>query len=251
MSTFPTLIARLIAGRTGRAKAARAAGRRAPACESLEGRRLLNAGWAPAGSTAAGANVPAHVHHFGPHAEGPHGPGNRGHHAPPALSAQAQADLKTLRADLQALQAEVPADLAARVKADHATIEQALARLAPAPPAGTTPGAWNDHHGGPLAHKPGADAGFPGPGLGFPGPGARAGTDPTAGLTAMLKKAGIADAQAATIVADFQAYQTALKTLDPTLQARITADQAAVTRDLPAGHVGPPGFPGPGGPPMF
>ena len=64
------------------------------------------------------------------HAHGFPGLGRPGH-GMPALSAQAQADLKTLQNDVKTLQAEVPSSLQDQLKADKATIDQALHSLTP------------------------------------------------------------------------------------------------------------------------
>ena len=82
-----------------------------------------------------------------------------------------------------------------------------------------------------------------------PPPGGSANSDPTANLAADLTAAGVSSTQANTIVTDFQNLKNALTTTDPTLQAKIAADQAAITKDggpsLPADKgpgLGMPGF---------
>ncbi len=134
--------------------------------------------------------------------------------------------MQTLQTDMKTLQSEVPSTVTAQLKADKATIDHALATLTPtqlkalrpAPPSGT-------------ATPP---------------------TDPTAALSSTLKNAGLSDAQISQITTDFQNYQNTLKTIDPTLAAKITTDQAAFANDMPAdaGHhvasFGGPGMMGPG-----
>jgi hypothetical protein len=133
-------------------------------------------------------------------------------HGMPALSAQAKADMQTLQTDMKTLQSEVPSTVTTQLKADKATIDKALATLTPtqlkaihpAPPTSTTT---------PPA-------------------------DPSAALSSTLQTAGLSDAQISQITTDFQNYQNTLKTIDPTLTAKITADQAALAKDMPAdaGH---------------
>jgi hypothetical protein len=237
MKTLRTMLVSFDRAHASRSKMVRARVRRAPACESLEGRQLLNAAWGPPpglggwdGAAGPGAGVPPHVHPFGVNGapEGHHalkpgaahkgGPGHgpAGHNFTPP-SAQLQADFKTLQTDQQALQAEVPASVTAAVKADQAVIEKAFSSLTHAEMKAL-------HPGGPRATTP-------------PG-------DPTANLAADLTAAGISSDQANAIVADFQNLKSTLSTIDPTLQAKITADQAAIVKD------GGPSKPmdGPGGP---
>jgi hypothetical protein len=80
-------------------------------------------------------------------------------------------------------------------------------------------------------------------------PGGTSNGDPTANLLADLTTAGVSSAQANQIVTDFQNLKTALTTTDPALQAKIAADQAAITKDggpnLPA-HDHGMGMPLPG-----
>jgi hypothetical protein len=56
-------------------------------------------------------------------------------------------------------------------------------------------------------------------------------------LTASLKAANVSDVQINQIVSDFQTYQSTLKTVDPTLYAKISTDQAALAQDMPVGHT--------------
>ncbi len=121
-----------------------------------------------------------------------------------APSAQLQKDFKTLQSDTQALQAEIPTSLTAAVKADGEVIRKALSSLTPAqmkallpsaPPSSTTSG------------------------------------DPTANLTASLTAAGVSSSEINTITTDLQNLKNALTTTDPTLQAKIAADQAAIVKD--------------------
>ena len=118
--------------------------------------------------------------------------------------AQLQADFQTLQADQKALQAEIPTSLTDAVKADQAIIEQAFSSLTPAQRHAL-------HPGGPQGGPPSGD--------------------PTANLAADLNAAGVSSTQASTIVTDFQNLKNALTTTDPTLQAKIAADQAAITKD--------------------
>jgi hypothetical protein len=167
----------------------------------------------------AGGFDKGHLHNFSFAGKGKVG------HGMPALSAQAKADMQTLQTDVKTLQSEIPSSVTAQLKADKATIDKALATLTPtqlkarqpAPPSGTTT-------------PP---------------------TDPTALISSTLKTAGLSDAQITQITTDFQNYQNTLKTIDPTLTAKITADQAALSNDMPAGaghHAGPLGGPGLMGP---
>ena len=171
----------------------------------------------------------AHIHHWSGNGTGAldhHGrpgggaPGFPGHDTF-ATNPQAKADIQTLQTDIKALQAEVPAALQTQLKADKATIDQALSTL--------TPTQRHDLHKTPPSDPTSPPS------------------DPTAFLTTQLKAANVSDAQISQIVNDFQTYQTTLQTVDPTLSAKITADQAAVAKDLPAGHHAAsgrhPGFP--------
>ena len=73
-------------------------------------------------------------------------------------------------------------------------------------------------------------------------------SNPTANLTATLTAAGISSSQISTIETDLQNLKNAYTTTDPTLQAKIAADEAAITKDggpsMPAnGHgIGMPGM---------
>jgi hypothetical protein len=251
MSSIQTAVASLLGVSAGRTGGTGTRGRRTPACEALEGRQLLNGSW---GSGSAGAHGvwdamasgigglnPAHVHrwdgagtldknHF--HDLGGPGQGHPGKGPGMfSLSPQAKADFQTLQTDIKQLQSEVPATLTAQIKADKATIDQALASLTPAQR---------------KAEHTAFDSGTATPP-----------SDPTAALSARLKAANVPDAQINQIVSDFQTYQSTLQTIDPTLTAKITADQAALAKDLPAPsghHPGPiggldlmgPGLMGPG-----
>ena len=64
-----------------------------------------------------------------------------------------------------------------------------------------------------------------------PAPAGTSPGDPTANLTADLTAAGVSSDEANQIATDFQNLQTALTTTDPTLQAKIAADQAAIAKD--------------------
>lgn len=215
--------------------------RRAPVCESLEGRQLLNAAWTPpqgfpgwdGGAPGTGSGPAAHVHPFnlkggprGAHAfdlhGGPNGmvdPGFAGHKFTKP-SAQLQADFQTLQTDQKTLQAEIPTSLTDAVKADQAIIQKAFSSLTPTQMKALHPG--GPHHGTPSG-------------------------DPTANLASDLTAAGVSSDQVNTIVTHFQNLKNALTTTDPTLQAKIAADQAAIAKDggptLPS-HAHGMGMPG-------
>src|SRR5271157_2358539 len=224
------------------AEATRPKVRRAPACEVLEGRQLLNAAWTPPqgfagwdGAAAKGTGAAAHVHTFdagGAHRAGhnfkltgapngvaPSGIAGRSFQAP---SAQLQAAFQTLQTDEKALQAQIPASLTAAVKADQAVIRQAFSSLTPTQMQALRPS---------------------GPSSGTPS------SNPTANLTATLTAAGVSSSEITTIETDFQNLKNALTTTtDPTLQAKIAADEAAIVKDggpsLPPSSQGMPGMPG-------
>jgi hypothetical protein len=129
-------------------------------------------------------------------------------------SAQLQADFKTLQTDQKALMAEIPTSLTDAVKGDKTIIDKAFSTMTPAQRQAL-------HHD--------------------PTPGGTSTGDPMANLTSDLTAAGVSSAQASQIVTDFQNLKNALTTTDPTLQAKIAADQAAIAKDggptLPAdGH---------------
>jgi hypothetical protein len=248
MSSIQTIVASLLGVTSLPEENTRTKSQRSPACEALEGRQLLNGSWGGTGThgvwsgmagglglgsgrpdpaqiqqwNGAGGFDKGHLHNFMFADKGKLG------HGMPALSAQAKTDMQTLQTDMKTLQSEIPSTMTAQLKADKATIDKALATLTPtqlkglhtAPPPGTTT-------------PP---------------------TDPTAMLSDTLKAAGVSDAQITQITTDFQNYQDTLKTIDPTLTAKITADQAALANDLPEGtghHIVPLGG-GPGiGPVLF
>ncbi len=239
------------------AEPARPKARRAPACELLEGRQLLNAAWTPPqgfpgwdGAAGKGADRAAHVHTIdvkgakGLHGAGhalafPGGPGGAGHAlafpmAPngvtpsgvagkslKAPSAQLQTDFQTLQTDQKALQAEIPASLTAAVQADQGVIRQAFSSLSPTQMQALRPS-------GP--------------------PTGTSSSNPTTNLTATLTAAGISSSQISTIETDLQNLKNAYTTTDPTLQAKIAADEAAIVKDggpsLPANShgIGMPGM---------
>jgi hypothetical protein len=219
-------IVALLAGRDFKpgAGAVRGRARRTPACERLEGRQLLNARMA--GDLTGGPGGPMGML-GGPIGGVPgqfHTMDQAGHAAGSApkvtLSAQAQADMKTLRADEQAFRNEIPASLTATIQADQAVIRQAMASL-PKP-------TFGGRQAGPprLDKLVSADPAT-----------ARPSTfDPTAGLKAMLTKANVSSSEIETIVRDFQNARTTLGGVDPTLQSKIAADQAALQKDMPAPH---------------
>ncbi len=203
--------------------------KRTPQCCALEGRRLLTAAWGGHGmwdKAAAGDKPPAMIHPFVKGAESGHiaikgsDGGRFGQRAAP--SAQTRADMQTLQTDLKTLQSEIPASITAAVTADQATIKNALAALTPAQRKALmpSPGSW------PA--------------------GSTTTTDPSAQITTLLTAANVPSAQIATIVSDFAAYQNALTTTDPTLQAKITADKAALAKDMPGMPADAPDLP-PGG----
>jgi hypothetical protein len=147
------------------------------------------------------------------------GPGSAGHKFTKP-SAQLQADFQALKTDQDALRAEIPSSLTDAVKADQAIIQKAFSSLTPAQMRALHPG--GPRHGTPS-------------------------DDPTANLASDLTAAGVSSEQAAQIVTDLQNLKNALTTTDPTLQAKITADQAAIAKDggptLPANgpEMGMPG----------
>jgi len=225
------------------AEAARPKVRRAPACEMLEGRQLLNAAWTPPqgfpgwdGAAGKGADPAAHVHTLDAQgAKGAHRaghafafPGAPGGVAPSSVagksfqapSAQLQAAFQTLQTDEKALQAQIPASLTAAVQADQAVIRQAFSSLTPTQMKALLPS----------------------------GPSGTPSSNPTANLTATLTAAGISSSQINTITTDLQNLKTALTT-DPTLQAKIAADEAAIVKD--GGPSLPANSPGIGLPGMF
>lgn len=204
------------------AEAARPKVRRAPACEMLEGRQLLNAAWTPPhgfagwdGAAGKGADRAAHVYMLD--ARGAHGAGHTfafsgapGGVAPGGVAgktfevtAQLQTDFQTLQADQKTLMAQIPASVTAAVKADQAVIQKAFSSLTPTqlkalrpePPSGTTS------------------------------------SNPTANLTATLTAAGISSSEINTMTTDFQNLKNAMTTTDPALQAKIAADKAAIVQD--------------------
>ena len=238
MNSIRTLVASVIGTDSPLKQSARPDVRRAPSCETLEGRQLLSAsGWAGAphwaAITAAGTTDAAHVRPWNgvKDASGQPFPG-RGFdfqvkgglgHAMPALSAQAKADMQTLSTDINKLQSEVPATLQAQIKTDKATIESALSSLT-------------------QQQRRAA----------FPPPSTNPTTPPnlTTILTTELKAANVPDATINSIIADFKTYKSTIESIDPTLSAQIKADQAALAKDMPApaGHSGP--MPGAAGFPM-
>jgi hypothetical protein len=208
----------------------RATVRRAPACETLEGRQLLNAAWGPpqglpmlAGIAGTGVGrsaeiftlgtdgMPkgAHVFRAGEFRRGDFGKVMAGHDFSPP-SAQLRADFQTLQSDTQTLLAEIPSNLTSAVKSDRSIIQKAFSSLTPTERKALLPG-------GPKQVTPGSD--------------------PLTNLAADLTSAGVSSDQVNTVVTDIQNLKTALTTTDPTLQAKIAADKAAITND------GGPAFP--------
>lgn len=233
---------------TTKFESARVRVRRSPDCEALEGRQLLNATWSGQVPTWLGANTSgvtptAQVHAFSKDAKGRLGkPGDFKGRDMPKPSAQALADMKTLQTDQQKLQSEVPTTLAATIKTDQAVIDKAFAsqdrvglkgrfgtdhaRFTP-PKDGTTPPA---NFTPPTGTMPGGPGGSGGPGMGMVS---------TADLVTRLEAAGVSTAQATQIGTDLDTLKTTLDTVDPTLSAKITADQAALAKDMPAPPVAP------------
>jgi hypothetical protein len=212
MKRLSSLFVRTLASASG---PVRPTVRRAPACESLEGRQLLNASWAPTQGLASyrgtGGSDPlsyAHVRAFdlkgathGAHALDHQGGAN---HQFAPMSAQLQADFQTLRTDQKTLRSEIPANLTATVKADQAVIQKAFSSLT-------------------STQRKALFAGD--------GQSGSSTSDPTANLAANLTAAGVSPSQVGTIVTDLQSLKNALTTTDPTLQAKIAADQAAIVKD--------------------
>ncbi len=255
MRSMQRLVKALDCMNASSAEAARPKVRRAPACELLEGRQLLNAAWTPpqgfGGWDGAAAKADsAHVHTLdanGAHAAGhnlgfPGGADRSGHMAfeggpmmahpegtpptgvapssvagqtPKAPSAQLQTDFQTLQADEKTLQSEIPSSLITAVKTDQATIQKALSSLTPTQLQALRPS-------GP--------------------PSSTSSSDPTSNLTTALTEAGVSSSQINTITTDMQNLKNAYTTTDPTLQAKISADEAAITKDggpsMPAGAHG-------------
>jgi len=235
MKTIRNMIARALCGNTLRSPASRPLVRREPLCEALEGRQLLSTAastvasdmpvWIGRAAFPGGsghAPTAAEIAHFKV-MDGARGKGEAefvlahngqfGSFTPSAMSATLKADFTTLQNDEQQLQSQLPASVTSAVTADQAVISKALASAAP------------PTHGGKLMATRFAVSA------------------PSSGdMTAMLEKAGISAAQATQIATDFQTYQTDLKTIDPTLQTKIAADQAAIAKDggptLPAGGAG-------------
>jgi hypothetical protein len=231
MKPVQTLLRALERISTSRAEAARPKVRRAPACETLEGRQLLNAAWMPSQGLPL-MHGAAHVRRFnvrgavsGGHAFDIQGAskgfGGQGFasHMSTQLSAQLQADFKTLDTDQKQLLAEIPASLTAAVKADQDVVRQAFAKLTPTQMKAL-------HASGPQIGS--------------------ASSNPTANMVANLTAAGVPSSQASAIATDFQNLKTALTSTDPTLQAKIAADKAAIVKDggpsLPVKGTGMPGI---------
>jgi hypothetical protein len=204
--------------------------KRSPECRALEDRQLLNAAWAGHAmwNGAAGTGKPpAMIHPLEKGAKGQHNvakgsAGDRfGQHAAP--SAQTQTDMQTLQTDMQTLQSEIPASITAAVTADQTTIKTALASLTPAQRQSLLPSpmSWTSSTTATATATP----------------------DPSTQLNALLTAANIPSSQITTIESDFAAYQNALTTTDPTLQAKITADKAALAQDMPGAPSGALDFP--------
>ena len=230
MDTIRVVVASLIGTYSSRRHSARPDVCRSPSCETLEGRQLLSAGawagvphWDAVSATGAvqvqswsGANGVSDHHFPGPHTDF-QVKGDPSHTMPP-LSAQAKADMQTLASDVSQLQSEVPTTLQAQIKADKTTIENALSSLTPQE----------------------RRAAFPAPSTKPTTP-----LDPTTILTTALKAANVSDVTISSISSDLKTYESTLKTVDPTLSAKIQADRAALAKDMPAPTSQPVGRPGP------
>ena len=118
--------------------------------------------------------------------------------------------------------AQIPASVTAAVKADQATIQKAFSSLTPTQLKAL-------HPGGP--------------------PSGTTSSNPTANMTATLTAAGVSSSQINTITTDMQNLKTAMTTTDPTLQAKIAADEAAIAKD--GGPTMPSNVHGFGMPGMF
>ena len=99
--------------------------------------------------------------------------------------------------------AQIPASVTAAVKADQAIIQKAFSSLTPTQLKALLPG-------GP--------------------PSGTTSSNPTANLTATLTAAGVSSSQINTITTDCQNLKNAMTTTDPTLQAKIAADKAAIVQ---------------------
>ncbi len=254
MKSMQTLLKAFDGSKVSGMDTARPKVRRAPVCELLEGRQLLNAAWTPpqgfAGwdaTAAKGTNAAAHVHtldaknalgsgHAFAFLGAPGGPGHdmrflggpKG--APPtstsptstppkAPSAQLQKDFRTLQIDEKTLRSEIPTSLTSAVKADQATIQKALSSLTQAQIQALRPSA-------PPSGTTSTSSTSSAP-------------DPTSNLTTALTEAGVPSSEINTITTDMQNLKTAYSTTDPTLQTRIAADEAAIVKD--GGPSMPPG----------
>ncbi len=138
---------------------------------------------------------------------------------PKAPSAQLQKDFQTLQTDEKTLKSEIPTSLTSAVKADQATIQQALSSLTQAQWQALRPSAP------PSGSTSGSSTTTP--------------PDPTANLTNALKEAGVSSSEISTITTDLQNLKTAYTTTDPTLQTKIAADEASIVKD--GGPAMPPG----------
>ena len=168
-------------------------------------------------ATGAGADAVAHVHHLGlADLAQMRSSGLGASGTTVSLSATAQADLKTLRADMQTLQSEVPAAIASAVQADQALIRSVLPH--------SRMGDWT---------TAGSQTGSQGPAGSLHGmrPFDNASGTLDSRMTSKLQKAGLTSAQVTQIATDFQNYQNALKTVDPTLSDQITTDLAQLKKD--------------------
>ncbi len=245
MKAIKRLRVSVAGGGSFRGESPRARVRSAPACEALEGRQLLNAGWGTPGAppTPGAGMPPAEFHRPG---------GAHGFTPPATLSAAAKAEWQALQADEKTLMGEIKADtalasLTARVKADETLIRTTLGAALPAGAgresygfikAGDGSIAPNPHgHPGP-GHGYGHAGKGPGPGLGrggfggFDGPGGPASLP--AALVTRLEAKGITADQIAGINNDLKAVQTEIAGVDAALQARIKTERQALAKDMPA-----------------
>ena len=178
--------------------------------------------WAGSDMAWKAGSAPAMVHNFdgkfaGGHAFGGGAHGLRGNGAVKLnASPQLKADFATLETDTKQLQSEIPSSLTTQLKADQAVIAKAMGTMSPSKP---------DGHAMFIATAASRPAGS------F-----------TTNVTSMLEKADVSSTQATQIASDFQTYQNDLKTVDPTLQSKIAADEAAIAKDggptLPTGGGG-------------
>ena len=129
--------------------------------------------------------------------------------------AQLQADFQTLQADEKTLQSEIPSSLITAVKTNQATIQKALSSLTPTQLQAIASQWAAEQHVQQRPHVKPYDR-----------------PDRSRCLLSEIN----------TITTDMQNLKNAYTTTDPTLQAKISADEAAITKDggpsMPAGAQG-------------